>query len=114
MSIILLIMSAYACNSDRSEIPSQMEFVKEKWHLKEGKDYTYRYPMLNSLLYNDTIRSLDKDEILNLLGEPDYERERHFYYRVQETRLVSWRLHTRTLVIKLRDDDSIEWIKVHE
>lgn len=112
--IILLIMSAYACSSERSDTPSSMEFEKEKWHIKEGKDYPYRYQMLNSLLYNDTIRSMDKDEILNLLGDPDYEREGHFYYRVQETRLNSWKLHTRTLVIKIDDNDEVDWVKLHE
>ena len=52
-------------------------------------------------------------KFLNLLGEPDYVREGHLYYRITETSLGNWPLKTKTMVIKLEDDKAIEWIKIH-
>ena len=89
-------------------------FDQTKWQIKEGKDYPYRDKMLDDVVYNDTIRTLHSHEVINLLGEPDYIRERHLYYRIRETRLGFWTLHTKTMVIKLAADDGIEWIKIHE
>ena len=69
--------------------------------------------MLNDFVYNDTIRSVNKTEILNLLGEPDRSTEGHLYYTIKQTRIGAWPLHTKSMVIKL-SSDTIEWIKIHE
>ena len=113
---------SFACTNDRAPYTegmispeSEMAFDQEKWQMKEGKDYPYREKMLNTILYNDSIRSLSKSEILVLLGKPSYYREdkSYLHYRIKEQRLFSWKLHTQTMVIKLTEQDSIEWIKVH-
>lgn len=102
--------------SDQIDLQSSTEiaFAKEKWAIKEGKDYPYRDQMFADILYNDTIRTLNMDEILTLLGEPDRANEGHLYYMIEETRLGSWTLHSKTLVIKIAGDNTIEWIKIHE
>ena len=115
-------MLCFACKTDRDDNvedqktvqDSEIAFDKEKWKAKDGEDYPYRDKMLNKVVYNDTIRTLNKDQLLNLLGEPDYIREGHLYYRIDETRLGNWTLKTKTMVVKLVDDRSIEWIKIHE
>jgi hypothetical protein len=116
-----MILGLLGCHSEREEksepeIESKTEsqFNKTKWNIKEGKDYPYRQQMVNDILYNDTIRSLNKDEIIDLLGKPDRENEGYFYYTIKVTRLLSWTLHTQTLVIKFSDDFTIDWIKLHE
>lgn len=93
---------------------SEIVFDKEKWKTKDGKGYPYRDKMINDIVYNDTIRALNKDQLIELLGEPDYIREGHLYYRINETHLGNWTLKTKTMVIKLVEDRSIEWIKIHE
>lgn len=121
--IVLFIITLFiACQSDTKENidnqkknqGSEMAFDKEKWVTKDGKDYPFRDSMINDIVYNDTIRKLNKDQILELLGEPDYIREDHLYYRITETRLGNWPLKTKTMVIKLDSDQAIAWVKIHE
>lgn len=120
--ILFLLIFSFACKTDgvnnvenqKKNQESEILFDKVKWKIKDGKDYTFRDKMLNDIIYNDTIRTLNKDQLLELLGEPDYSREGHLYYRIKETRLGSWTLKTKTMVIKLVNDRSIEWIKIHE
>jgi len=120
--IISLFICCLACKTDKeinvenqkNDEDSEIVFDKEKWKIKEGKDYPYRDKMINDIVYNDTIRTLKKDQLLELLGEPDYIREGHLYYRINETRLGNWTFKTKTMVIKLKEGTSIEWIKIHE
>ncbi len=124
ISIVLLVVCCLACKTDRGENggneklkpESELVFDKVKWNTKDGADYSYMDKMLNDIVYNDTVRSLNKDEILDLLGEPSYYRsnESYLYYLITRKRLVFWPLHTKTLVIKLSEDDTIDWIKIHE
>lgn len=117
-------MACIACISERvadadvDKLEKKVEstFDKVKWATMEGEDYPYRDEMLNDLVYNDTIRSLSKNEILALLGEPSFYREdRNFlHYTITQKRIGSWPLRTKTLVIKCLEDNSIEWIKIHE
>jgi len=117
---IMLFVLCVACNNDNEHIKmdteNEIKFDDQKWKLKEGDDYPYRDKMLNDIVYNDSVRSLNKDEILDLLGEPSYYRENKnfLYYRVTESRLLSWVLHSKTMVIKLSEDNKIDWIKIHE
>ena len=112
LSVILFIICCIACNTAEEEIA----FDQTKWLTKEGKDYPYRYQMLNDVVYNDTIRELNKVEILNLLGEPSYYRddENYLHYMINQKRLFSWPLHTRVMIVKFKDEATIDWIKIHE
>ncbi|MBT8288387.1 MAG: hypothetical protein HKN00_08795 [Flavobacteriaceae bacterium] len=122
--IILLLFYGLACKHENGETPvstntetlTQMEFDKEKWRVKDGKDYPYRDQMLNAVIYNDSIRDLNRAEIIELLGEPSYYRDdkNFLYYRINETNIGFWTLHTKTMVIKLTDKNIVEWIKIHE
>ena len=112
--ILYLCIITCACQSEKTETVSTMGFDKDKWKYREDEVYPYRPLMLDSILYSDTIRSLDKSNVLEQLGDPDYQREGHFYYRLQETKLSLVKLHTRTLVIRINENDSVDWIKLHE
>lgn len=121
---VFLIICFISCSNKRVDYSENMEtkpqselvFDKTKWQKKEGKDYPFREKMLNDVVYNDTIRALNKSQIIDLLGEPSWKRdnENFLYYMVSQKRLFSWPLHTTTLVIKLNTNDTIEWIKIHE
>jgi hypothetical protein len=98
-----------------TEIPqSEMKFDMEKWKTKDGSKYPYRNKMFIDVVYNDTIRSLNKEEIVEMLGDPDRTNENHLYYIVDEKHIGVWPLSTKSMVIKFSDDDKIDWIKIHE
>lgn len=120
--ILWITIFLIACNSEnnkKSECDTQktnnkIVFDKAKWIVKKDSDYLYRDQMVNNIVYNDTVRSLNKDEILKLLGKPDRVNENYFYYLIDENRLWFWTLHTKTMVLKFTNDGAVEWIKIHE
>ncbi len=120
--IIPLLLYALACNTEKGEksasnyhgTKAEITFDKTKWRAKEGLDYPNRDQMLNSIVYNDTVRALNEDEILDLLGEPDRKNDGYLYYMISQRRLVFWPLHTKTMVVKLSENNTIAWIKIHE
>jgi len=120
--IISLLLCCLSCNTESEEksdiedkgTEAEITFDKKKWRIKEGEDYPYRDQMVKDLVYNDTVRMLREDEIIELLGEPDRINEGHLYYTITQKRLGSWVLHSKTMVIKLTEDYRIDWIKIHE
>lgn len=118
----ILIMSALACQSDAEpkedqetapDVVVDSVFDREKWLTVEDDQYPYREQMVHDVLYNDTIRDLTKDQLTGLLGEPNDLREGHLYYNISRSNLGGWTLTAKTLVIKLDNDSSIAWIKLH-
>lgn len=121
LSIVVYVFCV-ACNQDignyeagMTDKPvSELVFDKTKWETKEGRKYPYRDKMLNDVVYNDTIRTLHKPQILNLLGVPDRSNENYIYYLVKQERLLFWPLHSKFMVVKFKDDSTIEWIRIHQ
>jgi arylsulfatase A-like enzyme len=90
------------------------QFDTSRWRIQVGKDYPFRDQMLHDLVYNDTVRMLNEQEIIDLLGMPDRRTDDHFYYTVTQKRIGSWPLHTKSMVIKFSNNRTIDWIKIHE
>lgn len=122
VTFLIFLLICMSCNRaqeestvvDMSATATKIKFDKTKWGTKEDSDYPYRELMLHDIVYNDTIRELTKDELLELLGEPDRSNEGHLYYMISQKKLGFWPIKTKTLVIKLFEDNTIEWIKIHE
>ncbi len=117
--ILFLFTCCFSCAPDKLHtLPeqgnSEMRFDQEKWKVKDGEDFPFRAEMVKELLYNDSIRNLGRNEILQLLGAPSRINEDYWYYMISQKRIASWPIHTRTLVIKFMGDDSMEWMKIHE
>lgn len=120
--LVFLFICMTSCKSERPEYTvgmkikpdSKMLFDKSKWLDRDGRDYLYRDHMLNDIVYNDSIRSLSKDQILDLLGAPDRNKENHLYYRIKEKRLGFWTLHASYLVVRISEKETVEWIKVYQ
>ncbi|KAA3636529.1 MAG: hypothetical protein DWQ02_08120 [Bacteroidetes bacterium] len=122
--VFLLITGFLSCRSDSNDQTeadhnnsnTEMVFDQEKWKMMEGEDYPFRESMLNDIVYNDTIRTLNRPEILALLGEPSYYRadSNFLYYTITQKRLGTWPLRTKTMVVKFSGSDDIEWIKIAE
>ena len=108
---ICFILCLTGCQSD-TKVP-QRPFNQKEWLEKEGKDYPNRPAMLEAVIYSDSLRTLNKSQLLETLGPPDYERENHLYYRISESRLGFWTLKTQSIVIKISNEGIVEWIKTH-
>ena len=115
LSIIIICFLVF--NSDKNEgsngVGIEATFDADSWRIKEGNNYPHRSLMVDDILYNDTVRSLSKNEIIDLLGEPDRINEDHLYYLIDQTQVGAWPLKTKTLVIKIAEDNTIDWIKTH-
>jgi len=121
-TLVVIFLICIGCNRAKEEgvaddvkgSATEIKFDKIKWQTKVDSDYPYRELMLHGIVYNDTIRALKKDELLELLGEPDRSNEGHLYYMISQNKLGFWPLKTKTLVIKLTEGDTIDWIKIHK
>ena len=109
----IVLIGTIACSQEDAS-KSEHLFETSEWKAKEGYDYPHRELMLNDLLYNDTVRTLNEGEILELLGKPDRLSEGYFYYTVSQKRIGAWPIHTKSLVIKFENDSTIEWMKIHK
>ena len=90
-----------------------INFDSEKWQIKEGGQYPYREQMLNDLIQNDSIRNLSQKELLSLLGPPKKIDNNHIFYLISEKKAIIT-LHTKTLVIKYKNEEELEWMKIHQ
>ena len=113
-TVLFTAFLAWGCQSDPGIPDAQIPFDRAQWGMKEGSSYRYRDQMMDAVLYGDTLRGLKRDGLLEILGAPDREQEGHLYYTVSENRLGFWTLNKKSIVIKLKADDSVEWIKLHE
>lgn len=118
---LIILLICLGCNrgseivaDDLISAPTEAKFDKTKWGTKTDSEYPYREQMLHDIVFNDSVRELTKNELLELLGEPDRSNKGHLYYMISQKKLGFWPIKTKTLVIKLKEDDTIDWIKIHE
>lgn len=120
--LLPLLVFVFACNNATDEnsetaadnTQTEVHFEKWKWREKEDGNYPYRDQMLDEVLHSDTIRSLNHQQIVDLLGEPDRVNNGYLYYTITQKRLGFWTLHQKSMVVKLTPDHHIDWIKIHE
>lgn len=87
-------------------------FDKTKWETKQNSDYPFRNKIVKELMNNDTLKRLKKEQIINMLGQPDREDNGYLFYTIAQERLGFFPLHTKTLVIKL--SDSTNAVMIHQ
>ena len=102
------------CKPEPKIRDGQIPFDREQWGMKAGPSYIYRDQMVDAVLYSETLRNVKRTTLLEWLGKPDREQEGHLYYTILENRLGFWTLNQKAIVIKLKADNSVEWIKLHE
>jgi len=120
--LLLVFVSLLACkdknqnesSSGENEIKQNVPFDENKWKIKEGDDYPFRESMVKDILKDMELRKLNKDQFIEKFGEANKVNENHYYYLVAQKRLNIWPLHTTTLVVKLNDENMVEWIKLHK
>jgi hypothetical protein len=118
VSFTLLLCVLIACGDRASENMdeslSEVNVDWKNWKISRGGTYPFREEMYLQVLYSDSLRTLTKSQVLNLLGKPDRTHENFIYYLVDETNLGFWTLNSKSLVFKFTATDSVEWIKLHE
>jgi len=93
---------------------SVVNFEADKWKIKDGVDYPYRDKMLSNLLATKQLKQLKRNGVIELLGPPDRVDSNYLFYRVAQQRVGFFPLHTKTLVIKLNEDSTVLWTKIHQ
>ncbi len=99
------------------QAPEAVSFNPQKWAIETEAGFPYRAPMLADFLARYKGQNLSNDSLTALLGAPDNTDrpdKSYRYYTVSETRLGFMPLHKTILVVKMRPDSTVEWMKVHE
>jgi hypothetical protein len=116
--LLLLILSVFACkNSDKEKQDFKPEpFDRARWRTIEEGKYPFRNKMLADFMANYKMNGVKKDSILYLLGTPDRTDNGHLFYNISKDNFsnTAFILHTKTLVVKLTKDSTVEWRKIHE
>lgn len=97
-----------------AQADAEILFDKAKWNTKKGASYPYREKMLNNVIYNDSLRTLKREAVIEYLGEPTRVQDEYAYYLIEKKKALVLTLTARTLVIKFNEDDKVEWMKIHE
>lgn len=103
-----------ACNQKKdTAVSTGVKFDKIKWQTKEGQAYPYRNDMLDNLIDSVTLKGIRYNSLINLLGQPDRIDNGHLFYNIYRKEVVGFTLGTKTFVIKLNPDSTVEWRKIH-
>jgi hypothetical protein len=106
---ILLLLFCSACSNKGKESKPDITFERTKWDTKDELNYTYRKQMINDLLKNYKWPGIKKDSVLKLLGAPDdIEEDIFMLYHYEQKHLGSFPLSTKSLVIQLTPDSTVE------
>lgn len=104
IQIVLLIILALlvSCQSDKAEKPAdaantEIIFDRELWLTREGIGFPHREKIYKSLFKKDTLKKLNRDQILQMLGEPSRVDSLHMFYRIREDRVGILIMKTTTL-----------------
>ena len=108
--LLLFFLSFFACKSKQED---EHKFDKVKWSTKSDSDYPYRDKMLKDLIDNVKLKGLKWNEVTYLLGQPDRTDSSYLFYRIKQKRIGFFPLSTKTLIIKLAKDSTVEWRKIH-
>jgi hypothetical protein len=119
---ILLVVTLSSCNQAKEEKPGNeqtpevrdIKFDETKWRVKKDQDYPHRDEMLDDLIESGKLKGLKSDEVLDLLGQPDRTDTSYLFYQVAQKRMGFMVLHTKTLVVKLDEDSTVQWVKIHQ
>lgn len=110
---ILLLLFCTACHH-RTNNNGNENFDRAKWLTKTGNDYPYRNAMLYDLMHQKDLHGVHKDSLSSLLGPPDKTSNGYLYYTIAQKKIGFFTLHSKTLVLKLTADSTLEWLKIHE
>lgn len=100
-------------NVRNRESEKGIAFNKSQWEMKNNADYPNRNKMLKELMTSDTLKQLKKEEVIQVLGQPDRMDNAYLFYTIAQERLGLFPLHTKTLVIKI-NDSTANSVMIHQ
>jgi hypothetical protein len=109
-----LLLCCLGCKNKEVKRDKEQKFDKTKWGIQRDEAYPYRDQMLNDLMTNYELHGIRKDSVVHLLGQPNRSDSGHLFYTIAQKRFGIFPLHTKTFVIKLTKDSTVEWRKIHE
>lgn len=114
-NLLIFFLLCFISCKNKSEQDQQEKFDKIKWATKEDRTYPYRNKMLHDLVYKQKLKGLRKEEVLDMLGQPNRTDTNYFFYIVDQSFLgdMPVPMHTKSLVIKFLND-TVEWRKIKE
>ena len=93
----------------------QTKFDKGRWITKDDMEFPYRNKMLKDLTTNYKLVGLKYNEIINLLGEPNYSDSSSFAYQVIEDYGTDIDpVYTKDLDFEFNKDSIITTFKIAE
>lgn len=123
---VLVVLSMLACKDQPTVKPeatpaaipdvivASHKFDKTRWAAKDGRDYPYRDDMVHDLVDSKQLKPLSKDEIVELLGQPDRVDGTYLFYIIHQPRLINWPLHTKALVVQLSQDSTENKVLIYK
>jgi hypothetical protein len=113
--LVLTTLCCLACKNTGKD-KKEEKFDKVKWAITYGAEYPYRDNMLTDLITNYKFTGLKKEEIINLLGQPNRSGSGYLFYTIvyEYQGNIPVARHNKTLVIKLTNDSTVEWREIHE
>ena len=112
-----IIISCLSLLSILLSCQSEVKFDKVKWQTQEDPAFppSSRKAMLNDLLSSYKLDQMNKSQVLNLLGQPDYSSDSDIVYKVIEDYVTDIDpVYTKQLEIKLEPDQSVKAVEVNE
>ncbi len=112
--LLFLVIFSVSCSSNKQEAEKAAgKFDKQQWAEQYDSEFIYRQDMIDDLVTHYLLHGMKQDSVLRLLGEPDRTDNGHLFYKISQKKLGFFPLSTKTLVIKFRQDQTLEWRKVH-
>lgn len=102
LSILILILIAFAL---KGRITHE-EFNSDRWKNWKNSEaeWSLRWDMMNSLRNNYELKGMTKDEIIELLGEPESLSQKEFSYYLG---MAKWGIDIGTLTIKFNETGKV-------
>lgn len=113
ISFLILMTCCISCHRS-DEKPGAEKFNAERWSAKEGRTYLHRDAMVTEIMSDRRFRLMKHGQLMDQLGEPDRADNNYLFYTVDQQFLGPLPLHTKTLVIKMYPDSTVEWMKIHK
>lgn len=117
ITALFISLACLCCKPDNTSTdtkpPGEIAFDKSSWDRKTGRDYPHRDSLLRFLMDSDTLRPMNEEEVIRMLGAPDRQHENYLYYLIEQDRIINfWPLHSKFLVIVL--DSTRNKLLIHE
>jgi hypothetical protein len=91
--IVLFCLTHIACQNTSKE--QKIVFDANQWQMKVDSEYPYRDRMIDDLISSNLLKSLNRQQILEMLGAPDRIDNDYLFYLVEQQRAILYIAHQK-------------------